>query len=368
MVSPYHSSYSTLSASAEPAEPAHIDDTSRLRFRSSKDKFFVSQSRTRLPSSQTPRHKFRGIRTAEDLLAAASGTSRSHQAGRSTSDSMSEIVGPAPSASRDTGDLTQLRTQNDQTAVDHRNAGTSGMISNANSRLNDKRREAMEISRTDQDPTHFSVPLRSGSSSSDNFSRVGSKGSTSTSNRDFSGSSSSSEVGLATKALQEFNEYARHYNLSPLEDEESGNTFHSISSVGKIVLLTPSLKTNQSLPVDPQNVHLGFVNPPRTRRWLYPALSKKQSREPRARPICKKGVWQIRAVCKRGFLTLRARRKGGFWTEGPSRNFARPENTKYLFLKVFLLGMFWSRLSYVTSSSTSWTVVSRRGLDPFFRI
>lgn len=272
MVSPYHSSYSTFSASAEPAEPAHIDNTSRLRFRSSKDKFLVSQNRTRLPSSKMPRHESSVIPTAADLVAAQPGTSRSHQAGRSTSDSMSEIVGPAPSASRETGDLTQLRTQIDQTTVDRQNAGTRGMISNPNSRIDDKRREAMEIPQTDQDLIDFSVPLRSGSSSSDNFSRVGSKGSTSTSNRDFSGSSSSSEVGLATKALQEFNEYARHYDLSLLEDEESGNSFHSIPSVGKIVLLTSSLKTNQSLPVNPKNVHLGFVNPPLTRRWQYPAL------------------------------------------------------------------------------------------------
>lgn len=216
----YQSAYST--SSAQSTESVHIGENSRLRSLSLKDKFYVSQNRTRVPSTNMPRHESKEIQTAENLLAAETGVSISHRAGRHTNDSMSRNVGPATSASRDAVGPTTLRTQRNEIAVERPNADGRGMISNVGRRVED---------RGGADP---SEPSGSGSSISDGLSRAISIDSVTTSNRDFSGSSSGSQGEVATKALKQYNTYATQRGLSLLEDEEIGNKFHSISSFIKL--------------------------------------------------------------------------------------------------------------------------------------
>lgn len=206
----YRSDHST--SSAQRTEPVHIGENSRSRSLSSTDRFHVSQNRTRIPSIYMPRHEFRrhefrGIQTAADLLAAEAGTSSSHPAGRYSNDTMSRNIGPASSASRDEGDPTTLRTHGDENAVERPNADGRGMISNVGGRVEDRGR------------ADLSEPSGSGSSVSDGISRAISTGSVTTSNRDFSGSSSGSQGEVATKALKQYNTYASQHGLSLLEDE-----------------------------------------------------------------------------------------------------------------------------------------------------
>lgn len=226
MASIYRSNHSNSSAlSAEPAEPAVMDDTSRLRPRPSKDKFAISQSRTRVPSVYISHHESRGIMTAEDLLAAEPRTSSTHQTEKLTDYSLSRNVGPTSSASRNAGDLTESRSQRNEIAVTRPNAGGRGMISTGDGGVDryHRSRDATEIPRTVQNLADLSDSLGSESSTSDGLSRVFSAGSITTSSRDFSGSSSSSQGQVATKAFDEYNEYARQHGLSPLEDEQIGN-------------------------------------------------------------------------------------------------------------------------------------------------
>lgn len=257
----YHSNDST--SSTRSAKPADIDDTSRLRSRSSKDKFLVSQNRTRIPSTNMPRRESRGIQTAEDLLAAEPGTSSTHQAGRPINYSFPRNVGPASSAWRDAGDLTTLRTQQNDIAAARPNARGGRMTSNMDDGVEDwdyGQRPATEIPRTVRNLADISTSLGSESSTSDGVSRVVSTGSITTNSRDFSGSSSSSQGQTAARALEKYNTYARENGLSLLEDEEIGNTTHCIKFVMKTVLLTSSIK-----PSKPETVYL-YVNPARSLR------------------------------------------------------------------------------------------------------
>ncbi|MCJ1269249.1 hypothetical protein MMC22_009139 [Lobaria immixta] len=202
----YRSDHST--SSAQSTEPVPIGENSRSRSLSSTDRFHVSQNRTRIPSVYMPHHEFRGIQTAADLLAAESS---SHPAGRYSNDTMSRNIGPASSASRDEGDPTTLRIQRDEIAVERPNADGRGTISNVGGRVEDRGR------------ADLSEPSGSGSSVSEGISRAISTGSVTTSNRDFSGSSSGSQGEVATKALKQYNTYASQHGLSLLEDEATAS-------------------------------------------------------------------------------------------------------------------------------------------------
>lgn len=230
-----------------------MDDISRLRPHSS-DKYLISQSRTRVPSIYMPHDESRGFQTAKDLLDAEPGTSRTHQNQRLNDYSLSRNVGPGSSASSDAGDLSRLRTQRNEIAAARPNTGGRAMPKVDGEVEDDK---DTEIRRTVQTPEDISNALGHASSTNPAASRVVSAGSMSTSNRDVSSSSNSSQT-QATNAFETFNTYARQNGLTPLEDEETGNRIHCISSVVKIVLLTSSLKLRQPL----RAVNLGFcVNP-----------------------------------------------------------------------------------------------------------
>lgn len=163
--------------------------------------------------------------TAEDLLAAEPGTSSTQQAEKLTDHSLSRNVGPTSSVSRYTGDLTELRSQRNEIAVAHPNAGDRGKMLTGDDGVDRYRRsrDATEIPRTVQNLADLSDSLGSESSTSDGLSRVFSAGSITTSSRDFSGSSSSSQGQVATKAFDQYNEYARQHGLSLLQDEQIGN-------------------------------------------------------------------------------------------------------------------------------------------------
>lgn len=239
MASIYRSNHSTSSArSAEPAELADMDDIPRLRPRSS-DKFLVSHSRTRVPSIYMPHDEFRGIRTAGDLLNAEPGTSRTHQNERFVNHSLSRNVGPGSSASSDAGDRSTLRTQRHEIAAARPNTHGKSIMSKVDGEVEDH--DDTEIRRTVQTIGDISDALGDASLTNPDAFRVVSAGSMSTSNRDFSGSSSSSQTH-ASNALESFNTYARQNGWRPLEDEETGNRIHCIPSAVKIVLLTSSLK------------------------------------------------------------------------------------------------------------------------------
>ncbi|MCJ1427505.1 hypothetical protein MMC29_005408 [Sticta canariensis] len=160
--------------------------------------------------------KSRRTRLNEDLVATELGTSSTyHTEGRPIHYSSSGNVRPAPSASRDAGDRPTSRTYRDQVAIP----------SNVKTRpeARDYRpRVASEISPTFQNLTDTFDSLASESSVSDGRCRAVSSGSITTSNRDFSSSSSSSHGALGpAQALEQFNMYAREQGLTLIEDEET---------------------------------------------------------------------------------------------------------------------------------------------------
>ena len=182
----------------------------------------------------------RGSRPSEDLVAPELGTSSTYHAeGRTFNQSSSRNARPVPSASRDAGDRLTSRTYREQVAI------PSDVKTGPESR-DYRPRVASEISPTFENPTDTFDSVASESSVSDGRNRSVSWGSITTSNRDFSSSSSSSYGALSpAQALEQFNTLAAELGLAVIEDEETGKIIHCISFVVKIVSLTSSVKTNQ---------------------------------------------------------------------------------------------------------------------------
>lgn len=255
MASHYHSDHS--GSSAQSAEQTGTGSLPRSQPRSLTDGFIVSQNRTRIPSSYGPLGQSTGFSTAAALLAAEeSGTSSTHDAEVPINYSPSTNVGPALSASRDAGDRTTLRIYREPFVI---RPDTSFIPSNVET--SEVRgyitRAASEISPNLQNLTDTFDSLASESSVSGGRSRVVSSGLITTSNRDFSSSSSNSQGALGpAQALEQFNIYARQQGLTviedDIEDEETGKIIHCISFFVKIVSLISSVETNQHPQLKPQ--------------------------------------------------------------------------------------------------------------------
>lgn len=215
----HRSSRSTSSAPS--AEPVDITFIPRLRTRSSLDRFTVSRNRTRVPSSRSSQPEPMEIQTAQALLTAGSSRTPSNQSG-CPNYSYPHCAKPASPKMKDADVLASLRAAEleENAAVSSQAAPSSMTESGMNMRKDRNSRSIMLPTwALQREKTVVDVESYDGANSASDETRV--PDSSSTSCRNVSGSSTSSQGLDIAKTIQEYNQLALEHGLMPLDFESS---------------------------------------------------------------------------------------------------------------------------------------------------
>lgn len=215
----YRSSRSTSSAPS--AEPADINFIPRLRTRSSLDRFTVSRNRTRVPSSRSSQPEPTEIQTAQALLTAGSSRMPSNQSG-CPNYSYPHCAKPASPKMKDADVLASLKAAELEinAAVKSQATPSSTTESRVDMKKEKSRRSVMLPTwALQREKTLVDVESYDGANSASDETRV--PDSSSTSRRNVSGSSTSSQGLDIAKTIEEYNQLALEHGLRPLEFEPS---------------------------------------------------------------------------------------------------------------------------------------------------
>lgn len=225
----YRSSRSTSSAPS--AEPADITFIPRLRTRSSLDRFTVSRNRTRVPSSRSSQPEPMEIQTAQALLTASGSRTPSNQGG-CPNYSYPHCAKPASPKMKDADVLASLTAAEvEENAAVNSQATPSSMTESRIDMKKDRSRRSIMLPTwaLQREKTLVDVESYDGANSASDETQV--PDSSSTSHRNISGSSTSSQGLDIAKTILEYNQLALEHGLRPLEFEPSRRMFYPLSFI-----------------------------------------------------------------------------------------------------------------------------------------
>ncbi len=213
------------------AEPADITSHPRLRARSSLDRFTVSKKRTRLPSSTSSQPEPMEIQTAQDILTAASSRTTSSQGGYPNY-SYPDRHRPTSPTTKDADVLVALRAdvQGKGSTEEYPYVKSQPTASSASESSTDLKRDCERRTGQAFRRERTLVDVETQDSASEGT-RV--PDSASTSRRNFSDSSTSSEGLETARSLEEYSLLAREHGLDPLEFGLAGKLTRYLSLVDK---------------------------------------------------------------------------------------------------------------------------------------
>lgn len=225
----YRSSRSTSSAPS--AEPADITFIPRLRTRSSLDRFTVSRNRTRVPSSRSSQPEPMEIQTAQALLTASGSRTPSNQGG-CPNYSYPHCAKPASPKMKDADVLASLTAAEvEENAAVNSQATPSSMTESRIDMKKDRSRRSIMLPTwaLQREKTLVDVESYDSANSASDETQV--PDSSSTSHRNISGSSTSSQGLDIAKTILEYNQLALEHGLRPLEFEPSRRMFYPLSFI-----------------------------------------------------------------------------------------------------------------------------------------